>query len=192
MASAPIEETPSTPPVEAQPAVDDNLSVLSDAEKFSKVEDDTLLADFIKKPWKNNKRFDAIKEPQSPQGVESPPQPVQEDAPVQEEELQEEESEEEEAAEKEELKEEPAKEGEVGEEELEEEEPEEEEPKEEGPEEEEFPDVSMNDIEVPEEDTAPVETELLLLGQLNQSFKCKTQNNLQLKHRRIKNIVEKN
>ena len=83
------------------------MSVLADAKKFVEVKDDTLLANFIKRPWKKNEESGACKEPQSPQDVESP------SAPMQEEEL----------------------------------------------EEEEFLNVTMRDTKVPEEDTAPVDTE---------------------------------
>lgn len=60
-----------------------------DTTKFVEVEDDTLLVNFTKRPRKKNKESGAGKEPQSPQDIESP------FAPMQEEELEEEEPEEE-------------------------------------------------------------------------------------------------
>jgi len=65
-ASAPVEETPSTPSVQAQTPEEDNLSILVDITKFADVEDNTLLTDFIKRPWKKNKESGAGKESQSP------------------------------------------------------------------------------------------------------------------------------
>jgi len=55
--------------------------------KIAQVRDDTLLANFIKRPHKKSKIYNASEEPQPPQGVEPHPTPVQEEAPVQEEEL---------------------------------------------------------------------------------------------------------
>lgn len=95
VASTPTKDTPSTPPIQAQNPENDNLLVLADVAKFAEVEDDALLTNFIKKHQKKNKVSDAGKEPQSPQGVESPPALVQEEAPVREEELEEEVEEEE-------------------------------------------------------------------------------------------------
>jgi len=64
--------------VQAQTLEEDNLSVLVNAVKFAEVEDDTLLVDFIKNPWKRNKEYGAGKEPQSHQDVEFPSALVQE------------------------------------------------------------------------------------------------------------------
>jgi len=51
------------PTIQAQTPENDNLSVLVDAEKFGEVEDDALLANFIKKPRKKNKVSNVGKEP---------------------------------------------------------------------------------------------------------------------------------
>lgn len=58
-ASAPAEETTSTPE-------NDNMSVLVDTTKFAEVEDNALLANFIKKPRKKSIVSNEGKEPQSP------------------------------------------------------------------------------------------------------------------------------
>lgn len=100
--SAPVEETPSMPPVQLQTPEEDNLSALADVAKFSEVEDDNLLADFIKNPRKKNKESSAGKEPQSPQDLQSPSAPVQEEEPEEEEPMQEEELQEEEPVQEEE------------------------------------------------------------------------------------------
>lgn len=123
------------PPIQAQTPKKHNMSVLANAKKFAEVQDDNLLADFVKNPQKKNKESGAGKEPKSPQDIESPSAPMQEEEPEEEEPVQEEELEEEEPVQ--------------GEEPMQEEELEEEE----------FPNVTMRDIEVPQKDTALVEIE---------------------------------
>ena len=146
-----IEETLPVPPIHEQtPKEDDLLSVLADVAKSVEVEDDTLLADFIKARKKNE---EPGAEPQSPQNVESPPALVQEEEEPEEQEEEEEPEEVQEEEEPEEVQEEEEPEEKEEEEELQEQE------KEEELEEEEVFTEVMRDTEVPEENIAPVRTE---------------------------------